>query len=41
MLHAAKLGFYVPGGRRLIFWRPVHDEFREYLKNLKRQGGEI
>jgi len=39
MLHAAKLGFDVPGGKRLSFWRPVHDEFREYLKNLKRQGG--
>lgn len=39
LLHAAKLGFVVPGGKKLVFSRPVHDEFREYLKNLKRQGG--
>lgn len=38
LLHAAKLGFIAPDGRKLQFRTPVHEEFKVMLIKLHRKG---
>lgn len=38
LLHAAKLGFMTPEGKKLVFRAPVHEEFKTMLVKLHRMG---
>ncbi len=38
LLHAGKLGFITPDGKKKIFKAPVHDEFKTMLMKLHRMG---